>query len=202
MTVSQLGALKSLPPIAASKTSGSMRSPTHVLFFVWALAASPLTCAADASTDYCVNVLNQQTAATVGRDFEALEKFARRYLARCSNLDAEITAGSYESLAEALLEQKKYRDALKTAEMCLDLSFESAGCHLAKAQVLWATGKQAQARATLDVAERLIEEQLPRLRGEVPKARSSLDKDLAASRVNKVTGIRTLASALRREYGN
>jgi len=71
---------------------------------------------ADPLSPACVSLVGQQTAALIGRDFQALERFARRFLDQCRKSEpSDSIASAYENLGIALFEQGRFADAAKAA---------------------------------------------------------------------------------------
>jgi hypothetical protein len=69
------------------------------------------------------------------------------------------------------------QEALDAAISCIDFSYiHSSGCHIEKAVALMALGRLAEARATIEIGERLLKQNLSQNESDIREARSCVER--------------------------
>jgi len=178
-----------------------------LIFFFLAHAVISIAWSADATEESlaqkktCIAQINQRTAALVSQDWSELERLAERYAKTCKNVfDEEDYSSAYEQIAIANVKLSNAKKALAASDSCIGISYSNSGCHLQKIEALIQLKRLADARSSLDKAERLIKHLMELNERDQRDARTALDKELFESRLNNLSAQQSHASAIRNRY--
>ena len=166
-----------------------------ISFPVVAQGASPKT------KEDCLDLLNHQTAALVTRDWIKLERLAKRYIKTCKGvLKPDTFSEGYRSLAIATYELDQTMASLSASEKCIEVFYANSGCHVLKVLALLKLGRMSDARAVLDITERLIFHLLENTDQELRRATHPADKKLYSSQQSELNSQKKLVDTLRSTY--
>lgn len=180
------------------------RSPL-IFIFLCAMISTAWSADADeeslAKKKACIAQINQRTAALVSQDWSELERLAERYAKTCKNIfDEEDYSSAYEQIAIANVWLNNAKKALAASDSCIGISYSNSGCHLQKIEALIQLKRLADARASLDKAEKLIKHLMGLNERDLRDARTELDKELFGSRLNNLIAQQSHALAIRNRY--
>jgi tetratricopeptide (TPR) repeat protein len=154
-----------------------MRIFLYLLVFMITLLPSSLATAQSRSIqarEACVEEIENATTALRAKDWRQLERIAKRMIQTCSGDTSQVSAG-YEHLSNAYNRMHRPKEAFDTAVSCIDFSYRySSGCQIQKAVALEALGRFAEARATLEIAERLARQALSQTESDIQDAHAEL----------------------------
>ena len=130
-----------------------------------------------------------------------MERLAERYAKTCKNVfDEEDYSSAYAEIAIANVNLSNAKKALVASDSCIGISYSNSVCHLQKIEALIQLKRLADARSSLDKAERLIKHLMELNERDQRDARTALDKELFESRLNNLSAQQSRASAIRNRY--
>ncbi|MGA2228214.1 MAG: hypothetical protein ABSH41_27590 [Syntrophobacteraceae bacterium] len=156
-----------------------MRRFLYLLTLVTFILPSAIAAPYSEQTQECIEQMKNENAAYAAKDWPQLERIARRVIQSCSGIDPDIVASAYQNISTACNETNRPKEALDAAVSCIEFSYAySAGCHIEKIRALMALGRFAEAKASLEIAERLLRQLLSQTELCIRNARSSSEREL------------------------
>ncbi|HJY05203.1 MAG TPA: hypothetical protein VJ323_02745 [Bryobacteraceae bacterium] len=150
--------------------------------------------------DACAEQLEQRTAALLARDWLQLEILAKRYLHTCSGVvGSEKLADAHWSIAVAKLEAGQYPESLRASDDCIQVFNSNPGCHLAKTEALVGLKRLNEARAALEMTERLTEHLIESAERDHSVAQGA-GEEMYQARLNEFRGLLRGAEQIRMRY--
>ena len=130
----------------------------------------------DSLRDHCAGLMNKRLNAGRIGAWRELVNVAKNYADVCSSVeDRFFLSKAYEDMAYALLILQDYQQALKWAQVCLNVNGQAVGCYARKAEYI-------EARASVSRGIMLGEHAIGMTKIEVERARQS-KPDMRAVRV-------------------
>jgi hypothetical protein len=156
-----------------------------LLLLSTAFAQSRLTDKADAAKQQaaCNEEFNLLAAAIAVGDWKQLDRLGERYNVKCIGVFgiAENATG-HEQIASANVELGNFRKALTASERCVATYYATTGCHLSKARALIGLKRMTDAKASLALADKLIEHRIRSISDELAADQSAAKtKDLQSA---------------------
>lgn len=165
-----------------------------VISMVWSADASEKSLAQQKK---CIDQINQRTAALVAQDWSELERLSEHFIKTCENtFDAEVTSSAYEQIALSNVMLRNPKKALAASTSCIRISYSNSGCHLQKTEALIQLRRIADAKSSLDKAERLVKHQLELHVRDLRDARTALDRELLEAKIANLNAQQAHASAI------
>lgn len=133
----------------------------------------------------CTFVMNQMAAAMAADDWTQLDRISRGYLKQCKEIATpERLSSAYENIAFANNQLKNYKQALMAANTCISVYYANPGCHILKAEALFAVKRYDEAIRVLETAEKLTRHALDNARRERERSILDLDKELYDAQIH------------------
>lgn len=182
-----------------------MRSFLVFLLIVLCISTASSTVAAydriSAKDQQCISLTNEQTAALVARDWENLERLSKNYLVECGGfVTPEVLSSGAVNIPMANNALGRYKQALRTADECVKIYYGNPGCHIQKAQALFALGNKPDAIVVLEISGKIARHALEGAKHDLERARSEGKKELHRSSVYLYESQLRHIDALRKQF--
>lgn len=126
----------------------------------------------------CVSLIKGRTAAIAARDWQQLERMAKRYIQTCKSVhDSEGIAMAHMELAYAYSHFGDYSSALSATEACINLFYASPDCHVYRVEFLLKLKRLQEARAELAISEKLVSYLIPITEKDLQKTTDSYQSE-------------------------
>jgi len=146
----------------------------------------------------CITLLEEQTAALTAEDWTHLEKLAKRYLQDCKEVsDSENYSFAHESIAIANIRLNNPAAALEASKTCIDVYYTNVGCHVTKIRALINLQRVSDARASFEIAERLVAHVIEINERDLHETSDPLEKKVYAAKEHYLNAQKGLLDSIR-----
>ena len=145
----------------------------------------------------CSDLVRQRSAALTVRDWNNLERLAKKYIVDCKTVVGdESLSYAYLDIATSLFERSRYKEAIEAADAGINLKYDDPGNHLIKARAYMMLKDNQNAIENLNKTEKIAQLALNNCQEELKYADSNNMK-MINSHMNYLKSMLEIIVALR-----